>query len=132
MKMADTARGGSLRLAAVIIALLVVPVAASAHGMADRLPVAGDSIDSGRDAIGAVFETDCMPPISGYGLHCRLVSVPSMAAGPNQSLDDDETFAAAPAAQHPVTQDFATHSALAWHIPITALPRFILFGNFRS
>ncbi len=132
MKMADTAVGGLLRLAAAIIALLLVPVAASAHGMGDRLPVAGVTINSAADTIGAAFETDCMPPASGYGLHCHLVSVPSMAAGPNQSLDDDETVAAVPAPQPPVAQNFAAHSALAWHVPIAAPPRFILFGNFRS
>ena len=116
-----------MRAAALIIAMLLVPAGASAHGTGNRLVVAGVCTEAGQDAISA-----CMTPATGHHLHCHLASVPPIAAGPNQSLDDDQFVTAAPTVPTLSAQILGTHSAPASRITIAARPRFILFGNFRS
>ncbi len=129
--MADITWAGLLRVAAVIIAMLLVPVSASAHGTGDRLVLVGGCTELGPDAVSAV-EFDCLSPATGHRLHCHLASVPPMEAGPTQSLDDDPLVTVAPVMPTLAAQNLPTQSAPASHIPIAALPRFILFGNFRS
>ncbi|MBI2290796.1 MAG: hypothetical protein HYU73_10760 [Betaproteobacteria bacterium] len=131
MKRPGTAWSELLRAAALIIAMLLVPVGASAHGTGNRLVVAGVCTEAGQDAICAA-EFDCMTPATGHRLHCHLASVPPIAAGPNQSLDDDQFVTAALTAPTLSAQILGTHFTPASRITIAARPRFILFGNFRS
>lgn len=123
--------GGLLRVAAVIIAMLLVPVGASAHGTGDRL-AAGNCTEAGQDASSAVFEFERTTPASGCCLRCHLASIPPTGAGPNQSLDDDQSVTVAPVVLTLAAQNLVTHSTPAVRIPIAVPPRFILFGNFRS
>ena len=120
-----------LRAAALIIAMLLVPAGASAHGAGNRLVVAGVCNEAWQDAISAA-EFDCMTPATGHRLHCHLASVPPIAAGPNQSLDDDQFVTAALTAPTLSAQILGTHFTPALRIPVAAPQRFILFGNFRS
>ena len=120
-----------MRAAAVIIAMLLVPVSASAHSTGDRPVLVGACTEVEPDAVSAV-EFDCMTPATGHRLHCHLASVPPMEAGPTQSLDDDPFVTVAPEMPTLATQNLGKHTASAFHIPIAALPRFIVFGNFRS
>jgi len=126
-----TEGGGFLRAAALIIAMLLVPVAASAHSAGNRPLLAGDCAEAVQDAISA-FEFDCMTPATGHRLHCHLASLPPMAAGPNQSLDDDQFVTAAPTVPTLSAQILGIHFTPAPRITIVTRPRFILFGNFRS
>ena len=126
-----TEGGGFLRAAALIIAMLLVPVGASAHGTGDCLVLAGACTEAGQDAISAV-EFDCMTAATGHRLQCHRTSLTSMADGPNPSLNDDQAVAVAPAMPTLATQNLVTQSAPESRIPIAASPRFILFGNFRS
>ena len=126
-----TPGAGFLRAAALIIAMLLVAVGASARSTGDRLILAGGCAEAARDAVTA-FEFDCMAPATGHRLHCHLASVPSMASALNQSLVDDQPITAAPAVPTLAAQALGTHSTLALGVPVAAPPRFILFGNFRS
>lgn len=133
MKMSNSKWGGLLRAAAVLIALLFVPAGAYAHGIDDRAPLASDCVAATQSTAGYSSALDCCTlPASGQGLHCHLASAPAMATGQNPSLDDDQPVKAATAVLVLVIQGLDRHSAPAAHIPIAALPRFILFGNFRS
>jgi len=122
---------GLLRVAALIFAMLLVPAGASAHGTGDRLVLVNDCTEVGPDAVSAV-KFDCLSRTTGHRLHCHLASVPPMEAGPTQSLDDDPLVTVAPEMPTLATQNLGKHTASAFHIPIAAPPRFILFGNFRS
>ena len=121
-----------MRAAAVITALLFLPAAASAHGTGPPAPQAADRAAVEQDADSAACGLDCTIPATGHGLHCHLASIPPMAAGLNQSLDDDQPVTAAPAAPTLAAQNSGTHSTPASRIPAAVLSRFILFGNFRS
>lgn len=123
--------GGLLRAAAVIIAMLLVPVTASAHITGDCLVPAGGCAEAGQDAT-AVVEFGCFTPATGHHIHVHLAFVPPMEAGPTQSPDEDPLVTAAPAMITPAPRNLGTHSAPESRIPIAAPPRFILFGNFRS
>lgn len=135
MKKVGMAWLGLLRAAALGIAMLLAPAVASAHGAADRQPIAGESAAAGQDAMSPP-ESDCLyagvAPASGHHLHCCLSSLPSMAVGANQSTDHDQAVAPAPALRAVVLHKGITYSMPAAHVPIAALPSFILFGNFRS
>lgn len=132
MVIANKGWGGLLRAAAVIIAVLVVPLGASANGMGNHAPLATDGAGATHGGSAAVFESDCLPPLNNHSVHCHLQSVPAMAAGPSQSLKDDQSVTVAPTPQFLPVQEFAAQFAPAAPIPIGAPPRYILFGNFRS
>lgn len=131
MKTVGVAWCALLRAMAVIIVLLFVPFGASAHSTSDRAPLSSGCAEAGQDAVGA-FTLDCMRPASGHCVHCRFISLPPVVAGPNPSLGDDQSVAAAPVLPSLTIQFAGMYSAPASRIPVAALPRFILFGNFRS
>jgi len=131
MKKLGTTGGEFLRAVALVIAMLLVPVGASAHRTSDRLILAKNSTDAGQGAI-SPLEFDCMTTATGHRLYCRLASLPPMAAGPNPSLNDDQAVTVAPAMPTFATQNLVTQSAPESRIPVAAPQRFILFGNFRS
>jgi len=122
-----------MRVVAVMTALLFVPLYAVAAGMDTHAPVAsGSSGAYGHDTDSHLPQPDCTIPASGKYFCCHLASPHPQATGPVRSPDVDQpALAAHPAA--PLTQVVtALTPAASTHIPITAPPRFILFGNFRS
>jgi len=114
-------------------ALLVVPLSAVAAGAEAPAPVAsGSSSAYGHDADSPLREPDCTIPASGQYSCCHLASSYFQATGPVRSLGVDQPALAAHPAAPPAHAVAAQPPAVSTHIPITAPPRFILFGNFRS
>jgi len=115
-------------------ALLLVPLSAVAADTDAHAPVAsGSSSAYEHDADSHLHQPDCTTPATGQHFHCHLASPHPQATGPVRPLDGDQpallaAHPAAPPAQGVVAQTPTTST----HIPITAPPRFILFGNFRS
>ena len=132
MKRFGTAGGGILRTAAVIAALLLVPLAAAAQDTGAHAPQAVDCAKVAQDAGSAACGLDCMIPAAGHRLHCQFASPHPVAAGSNPPLDDDQPVTAAPAALPRAAQNLSKQSSSAMRIPVAVLPRFIVFGNYRS
>lgn len=114
--------------------LLLVPLTAVAGGGGTDIsaPVAsGSSSAYEHDADSPLRQPDCTIPASGQYFCCHLASPYFQATGPVRSPDVDQpALAAHPAA--PAQEIVAQPLAASTHIPITAPPRHILFGNFRS
>ncbi|MDP1717625.1 MAG: hypothetical protein Q8L40_06080 [Burkholderiales bacterium] len=111
--------------------LLLAPLSAFSASTDTHAPVASGS-GSAHDADSHPHQPDCTVPASGQYFCCHLVSPGFQASGPVRSPDVDQpALAAHPAA--PLAQKVAAQTPTAsTHIPFTAPPRFILFGNFRS
>lgn len=120
---------GFLSAAAMGIAMLLLPVAASAHVPADQHRIAVNGL---ADPV----HTDCMQagtkPAAGYRLNCHLSSAPQLADGATKSRDHDLTIAPAIEVPDFVAPEFRTDFTQATQVRIAAPPRYILFGNFRS
>ena len=123
---------GLIRVAAVLIAMLLVPVVASAHGTGERRIPAADICGATQETACSVIESAHMLPATGHRIHCHLASIPPMESGPTLSFDDDSPVTVTLATPAVAVLNPGNRNASVFHIPIAALPRFILFGNFRS
>ncbi len=135
MKKFDTLCFRFMRVAAVMAALLLIPLSAFADGTDNHSPAAPESSSAHEHDTGSPLrQSDCMTPESGQDLFCCHFASPCpQATGPLRSLNNDQpALAADPAAAFTVQKigiQPAAHTATA---SITGPPRFILFGNFRS
>jgi hypothetical protein len=123
-----------MRVAAVIAALLLVPLSAFASGTHDHSPVASESSSAHEhDADRPLHQPDCTIAGSGQDLFCCHFASPSPeATGPLRSLNDDQPVLAANLATLAARKIGIQPTILSATTFITGPPRFILFGNFRS
>jgi hypothetical protein len=117
------------------VAMLLVPVAASAHGAVGHTAAPGAVTAADQHALDQ-HEADCLnhgaTPAGDNRLHCHLSSLPAMTVGVKVSVNHDPAGVYALATRVFVAREIHTQRAPAAHIPIAAVPSFILFGNFRS
>ncbi len=122
-----------MQMAAVVIALLLLPLPAVAHDVdIDASGVTENSVGNVHDSDRLSHEFGCLSSGTEQGVHCHLACTRSQAAGPGRLLDDDSPVAAVHHALPPLRQADTRSVILSAHIPITVFPRFILFSNFRS
>ncbi len=115
--------------AAMGIAMLLLPVAASAHASAEHHRIA---VNETVEPAFAGCAHDCLAPTAGYGLHCDLSPLPPLADGATQTRSHDRTAAPATSRQLFMAQAHPAFTAPSARIPTVAPPGYILFGNFRS
>ncbi len=133
---ADARRISGMRTAGMAgVAMLLTSFRAHAHGP-HELAAAEVSGAAASAHIDAAFESDCLRPAanraSGHRIHCVPASTPPMAVGLLQLPDKHAAVGIVPGLPTRATFGAGVCSGIAPRIPIAALQRFILFGNFRS
>lgn len=133
MKKVGTLSFKFMHMAAVVIALLLLPLPSVAQGIGiDASGGQNNSAGNIQDSTSPAREFDCTTLATGQHFHCHLASPHPQATGPVRPLDGDQPALAAHPAALPAQEVAAQIPAASTHIPITASARFILFGNFRS
>lgn len=127
---------GIMRLVTLVIVLLFAPLTTSATGFgkhaADHSAHAATVGDHCADhclGMGERLDSPAKTPV-----HCHLKSPRAQASGLSQAppAESDPQLLALNGMSHPVQETATRLPAAATHVPIVGLPRFILFGSFRS
>ncbi|HUW35881.1 MAG TPA: hypothetical protein VMV91_01015 [Rhodocyclaceae bacterium] len=136
MNKTRTAWRGLLLAAALLFAMLIDPVAASAHDMGLHPPLAAPGMMAGFRGHRAETMPGCRC-MGGCTLRasvpcpCSLSPLPPLAQGQRAPFAGGQPVAVAAVPPTRAARDPATESPAA-SVPIAAPPNFILFGNFRS
>ncbi len=122
-----------LLAAATLVAMLLFPLAASAHGMGHQPALAVPGIDAGHRSgrmSGCCCGHACASRAS-VPCPCSLSPLPPLAQGQRAPFAGGQPVAVAAVPPTRTARDPATESPAA-SVPIASPPNFILFGNFRS
>ncbi len=127
---------GLLLLATLLVAMLIAPVAASAHEMGRHPSLAAPGMTAGCQG----HRAETMPGCCSMGgctlgasvpCPCAHSPLPPLAQGQRAPFAGVISVAVAAVPPTRAARDSATDPPAA-AIPIAAPPNFILFGNFRS
>ena len=137
MNKTRTAWRGLLLAAATLFAMLLSPIAASAHGMGHQPALAVPGMMAGFPGHlagrmpGRCCGRACASRASVHCPQCYLSPLPPMAQAQRPSFAERQPVAVAAALPTLAARDPATSPPPMASVAIVAPPRFILFGNFR-